>query len=601
MATALLDTFTAAFSSDVTTHTSDSGHTWYNTGAVGSWWLDAASGTFTFPYTYGYQIATNIMFSKYTMQVDFVKWAQYDNVVLRYYDSNNWVRIMRSYGSFTVQQNFSGSTTVRTNIAVASDTPGPVTLKVTSTGASFDVEITLLDTGQVATGSFTTTVSTDAVAIGFASQNGQSVVSSISATEYVNPIDLAATLPLILGVTATAEAANVPYADLAGEAQLAQDGTGVLSIGLSFDAVLGLDLTVDDPVVLSGAQEAGNGPRPDGPDRLALNLTFAARFALDYPLAPSLAGGTALTRAMLGVAADVQVPTIVAGKPGVSPFWAVEDSTSSVTGIQIIPLPDPPPLPPKKPSLPDPVQYRWLSKDQPLNDQWIESWPAHGGGPAWKSLFPFRPKLKAHIHYGAKGKKYTHSNAVFFNPAYVEHMWLDMGHALVQPYTWIFAVIILGYPAGDYRQYLLDAGKAQKTSTISKVRKGYNVNDGLSYRNTLIADRKQLIVGTSNSGPVTRAPHTYAPRPRVFAGVYDGDSSYSAVMDEKSAKIVKGRVSSTKPRYFVSGRKQNRIDTDDAAHFMIFEIRLIENAALTPAELRKHYKQLASTYKFNSY
>ena len=180
-------------------------------------------------------------------------------------------------------------------------------------------------------------------------------------------------------------------------------------------------------------------------------------------------------------------------------------------------------------------------------------------------------------------------------------MWLDMGHALVQPYTWIFAVIILGYPAGDYRQYLLDSGKAQKESTIARVRKGYDVNDGLSYRNTLLADRKQLIVGTKNSGSVVRAPHKYAPRPRVFAGVYNGSNSYAAVMDERSAKIVKGTVPNSKPRYFVSGRKQGRIDTDSAAHFMIFEVRLIEHAALSPTELRKHYKQLASTYKFNSY
>jgi hypothetical protein len=392
------------------------------------------------------------------------------------------------------------------------------------------------------------------------------------------------------------------YTDLASTTQLAtQSGTGTLSTALSFDAVLELDLGALDPLVFSSLGEAGNGVRPDGPDTLTLDLRFAARFALDIPLAPSIAGGTALTRAMLGVAADIPVPTIVSGKPGVSPFWAVEDSTSSVTGIQIIPLPDPPPVPPKKPGGGDPVQYRWISKDQPLNDQWIETWTAHGGGPAWHSEFPFRPKLKAHIHYGAKGKKYTLSNAVFFNPAYVEHMWLDMGHSLVQPYTWIYAVIILGYPAGDYRQYLLDAGRPTGGSTIAKVRRGYNINDGLSYRNTLIADRKQLIVGTKNNGPVTRAPHHYAPRPRVFAGVYDGDLSYSAVMDQKSAKIVKGRVSATSPRYFVSGRKQNRIDTDDAAHFMIFEIRLIENAALTPTELRKHYKQLASTYKFNSY
>ena len=598
-----LDTFWPADGNQqyLSTHVSDSGHSWVNqVGSLGLWSTDYIN-RLSFPNNIGYMVYVNLAFTNYDLNAD-ISWRFTDGFILRLSSTSNMLRLVRTSTSVRLVKVVGGTpTTVGDWPVTAAVDNSPVSVHVAANGTSYDIDVVFSSTSEEIHQSVSVTDVTVVSKMGLYADSGGSYLRSLSADQIIPAMDMSGTATLSVAASGTMNAADHPYSDMSGQADLTASGSGALVAVLSASFSLGIDLGLLDPVVLSGAQEAGNGPRPDGPDRLELVLSFSARFALDLPLAPSLAGGTALTRAMLGVSALIPTPTVVQGRPVISPFWGVEDSTSSVTGIQIIPEPDPPPAPVTGGPGGSPVQYRWLSKDQPLNDQWIESWPAHGGGPTWHSLFPFRPKLKAHIHYGAKGKKYTLSNAVFFNPAYVEHMWLDRGHALTPPYTWIFAAIILGYPAGDSRQYLLDAGKAQKTSTIAKVRRGYDINDGLTYRNTLIADRKQLIVGTKNGAGVARAPHHYAARPRVFAGVYNGTSSYAAVMDEKSAKIVKGSTPTTKPRYFISGRKQGRIDTDDAAHFMIFEIRLIENAALSPTELRKHYKQLASTYKFNSY
>lgn len=328
-----------------------------------------------------------------------------------------------------------------------------------------------------------------------------------------------------------------------------------------------------------------------------VELTFSGTYEVRLPAA-SLAMGSGggspelARRALLGVAVTMPTPVIISGQPTL-PRFVLRTSSSLTTTSSVVADGDPDLT---GGAVPD---VRWLASDLALTGEYMNSWPAHGSGPAWNSVYPYRPKLRAHQAYGRGPRRHTYSNLVFFNPDYVEHMWLDAG-TLPQPYTWIFAGIILGYPHARYGHFILDAGKATPVFAIGT---DNVINDGLSTRSALMADRKQVLVNTNpklTDGPYVSAKHDYAPRPKVFVAEFNGASSYAGAMDTHSRRLVRGRTSVASQRYFVTGRAQNNVSDEYACHMALMEIRLYKRSMAT-AEITAIYKQLAATYRFNKF
>ena len=339
-------------------------------------------------------------------------------------------------------------------------------------------------------------------------------------------------------------------------------------------------------------------------DLSGVEVSLTGSFTLEPPTISSFSAGPAinpllLPRALLGISTKVDAPAILAGKPVQPQYWLKTDSMAVArqgpTRIRVISDPDPDIEP-----VPVAFTYRWVASDLALTGDFMNSWPARSGGPSWNSVFPYRPKLRAHQHYGAGPRRHTYSNMVFFNPDFAEHMWLDLGVTIPQPYSWVFIGIILSNPNARYQHWLLDAGKATPVFAIGT---DNAVDDKLSTRSALVVDRKSALISTSTKierSPYVRSRHDYAPRPKMFAGVYNGASSYVAAMDNHSRQIAKGKVAPASIRYLLTGRPQSRVSEQVSADMALLEIRLYSRA-LTKEQLAVIYTQQAATYRFNNY
>jgi len=310
-------------------------------------------------------------------------------------------------------------------------------------------------------------------------------------------------------------------------------------------------------------------------------------------------------RAISQINVTVPAIAIINGKPVVPHWWA--KSTSSMTAIygpsHIHVTADAALDPDVTPVHGSPAHtYRWGANDLPYTGDYFETWPSHGAGPDFHSLFPYRPKVRKHIHYGAGSNDYTYSKVVFFNNTYVEHMWLDLGATVKQPYTWIFAGFVLTYPNGQFGHFLLDSGKALPGSSIPYVRADHVINDGQTSRALILAKRDSIIATTRQSlkSGYMKCNHSWAPRPKVYAAVFNGANSYVAEMDTHKQNLSKGRVDVHPIRHVIMGRAQNHISDNYASHMGLFEVRYF-NKALTPDQIRAQYRQLAATYRFNLY
>jgi len=383
---------------------------------------------------------------------------------------------------------------------------------------------------------------------------------------------------------------------------------------LSLDAALAtqvdyrftLDLQVDVPrQLLVGTPDTETATPQIIPtsDAIPLVLGLTGDYTLNTPVVDPPAGLPA--RAVSTLRLTVPTPAIILGRPVVPQEWFKPSSSMSGTGTVI---PDP------EPDIatagdwgqnPGGGDYRWLASDLALTGQFLNSWPAHDGGPSWLSVFPYRPKLRAHVQYGPGGANHAYDNGVFYNPQFVEHMWLDMAEQIPQPYSWIICGTILSYPSATYGHYLLDTGKARAPGdgSLSTVRHDRTINDGLSSRSLMLFERTSGLICTRTrveDGVYVRTPHHWVARPRVFAGVFNGASSIAAAIDNHADSLTVGTVDNSSARYFVSGRRQNRLSDNLACNMLIFEMRFFRRA-LSADEVRAQYRQLAATYKFNLY
>lgn len=382
-------------------------------------------------------------------------------------------------------------------------------------------------------------------------------------------------------------------------------GTSATVLHFILDIALDLvDPILTDEITETGTQ-AGATPPGGGENALKLMMSFSGHALVQPPRSTY-----GYMRALPSVGVTVQSPVTLAGKPYLAPIWVKSDSTMTMNvgsgHIVVVPDPDPihdPPTPTTHPSSGGTATYRWLASDLPYTGDYFNTWPSHGAGPDWHSTFPYRPKVRLHQHYGSGSNAYTYGKLVFFNPTYVEHMWLDMGRNMPQPYTWVFCGIPLNYEGSHDGHYLLDAGRARATDTIANVRKDRVINEGIITRSMMLLKRDSEIITTNHSlseGVYVKTPHAWAPRPRVFAGVFNGANSYVGALDNHAQHITKGRVTNRTARYFVMGRALNRLSDNYASHMALMEVRLYTKA-LSPTEITNIYKQMAATYKFNLY
>jgi hypothetical protein len=328
-------------------------------------------------------------------------------------------------------------------------------------------------------------------------------------------------------------------------------------------------------------------------------------------------GSTALPTSLdLRVAAGVVVtptaPAFVRGLPIVPDYWAKTDSSMVATlgsgHVEVIPDPDPIIGGNPHPGGVTPAAT-WHSTDltSPTSPYGLTDWPPHGGsGPHWLSTSAYAPVVRSTVVYGPGNKYHTYAKGVHFDGADVRHMWMDWGSSISQPFSFILCGIIHNYPTRTYGHYLLDAGVNPTSQIANYTGADKKIDDGQNHRNVMLYQSHNAILATHQGADavrngkhvITRAD--FAPRPKMFFGIFNGSSSYIGAWDNRNKYIKKGSVDVKTHRYFITGRRQNNVSDNLAAHMTVFEMRMFTSALGTTA-LNEIYKQLAATWKFNLY
>lgn len=347
-------------------------------------------------------------------------------------------------------------------------------------------------------------------------------------------------------------------------------------------------------------------------------------------------------RVVPNVVVSLPTPAIVNGRPMLPKYWGkMNSSTTAIQGsahIHAIADPDPkwnpatsgwydPKVVPSAGvgdgrwtvnSLPDPGSgYYWLGEPSSSDGtvgitagarQWGAD-PSTPGAPSWRSIFPYKPSVRNHVYYGSRGNVVTITKGVRFNLHFAEHMWMDFGHAVRMPFTWVMVGIIMDFPTAGYQHYLLDSGRDPRSvgyPSISDADVPYEsrINDGLDYRNMMSIGINSQTIGSELSpgaGHRVSAPFNMVARPRMFFGVFNGANSYVGNYSNDGKHVSKGKLATGKDhRFYTLGRQHGYIGINHASHLVVFEMRVWHHA-LSLAELDSQYGQLASTWKFNQY
>jgi hypothetical protein len=348
-------------------------------------------------------------------------------------------------------------------------------------------------------------------------------------------------------------------------------------------------------------------------------------------------------RVVPGVTVSLPVPAIVTGRPTMPMYWAqMQSSTTAHEGPgHIHAIPDPDPVwnpatsgwyypPPSSGAgdarwtvndLPDPSAYNqgyyWLgepsSQDGTIGiNPAARQWAPNGStpsAPSWRSIYPYKPSVRQHVYYGPGGNMVTIDKGVRFNLHFIEHMWMDWGRAMPQPFTWVMVGIIMDYPTPGYSHTLLDSGRDPRAVGYPALNE-YNVpydsviRDNLNYRNLLATDPRVMWQASElnpTAGHRVGTPFNSVAKPRMFFGIFNGDSSWVGNYSPDGNHITKGRLATGKEhRFYTMGRQYGHIGINYASHLVVFEMRFWHHA-LTEANLAEQYGQLASTWKFTQY
>ncbi len=406
-------------------------------------------------------------------------------------------------------------------------------------------------------------------------------------------------------------------------------------------AVVTRDVLGDtDPVV--GYTAVGAIATPDLSDNPPINLQLSFSGQLELAADGDGDAGDVIPVYRHTPIVTVSLPTMVIanGQP-VVPKWAASVTAQARLNIgpghiraeKAAPVWDGsgyvnPPPPTRKPwaarwvvdDLPDPGDgFYWLGDPSDADGtrnigKAKRAWNPHDstrGAPAWHSRYPFKPSVRAANHYLPGGRVVHHPKGVHFNPQYIEHMYMNWGSARPQPFTWVMAGMIVGWPGRHYRHYLLDAGGGPGSDRFPRLGaddlgRDRPVPDGLDYRTLLAMDDDHMIMTTKNRDKgqrILRARAYGSFAPRMFFGVFNGSKSVVGHFSPNGRHIRNGRVENSSKhyhRYYVLGRQQGIMSQDHASNMLLFEIRFW-HFALDRQELDDQYQHLASTYHFNAY
>ena len=389
-------------------------------------------------------------------------------------------------------------------------------------------------------------------------------------------------------------------------------------------------------------------------DDVATSVTDAPTFALhtsaQLELLPPLAATTTedpvVLRAVPGVTVELPTPVIVAGRPTLPVAWAqIASSATAIQGpshIHAIADPDPrgdpvaggwaypPPPVVHHPTISGAGDARWTVRSMPNPDafggdfywvgepsvrdgtshiasacrQWAPD-PSTPGAPAWRSIYPYKPSIRKHVHYGAHGEHLTITAGMRFNLHFVEHMWLDWGHAESQPFTWVIAGLVMDYPSPGYRHTILDAGRDPRKDGVpyygeNQIQVDRAIHENLGYRSLLAVDRNSLYL-ESRTGHPFRTTFPNSAKARMFFGVFNGTRSMVGNYSPHGRYRHGGKIAGgAAHRHYVLGRQNGWLGLNHASHLVVFEIRFWHEA-LDAEELEGQYGQLSSTWRFHQY
>ena len=371
------------------------------------------------------------------------------------------------------------------------------------------------------------------------------------------------------------------------------------------------DVTAQSIAVATNTLADPTGAKLGFTGRLLVHPSLDPRWWYSPSGTPGVTTSTSpIVRQLTGNEITMSTPAVINGRPYSSPWRGIYTSTGTGTvgsgHIEAIPDPDPVIVtnhPPHQGA--GAADYTWTVNDltTPTGSGYpLSSWPAHGGGPSWYSSGDYRPIVKAHITYGTGNRYHTNTKALHFDQRFVQHMWIDLGSSIPQPFTIMIAGIINYYPSRTYGHYLLDAGKPTPAKDTSGGA-DYKINDGLSTRTLMLFQLHTGLICTRKrveDGVFARVVHDYIPRPRVFYGLFNGSNSHVGHLDQRVKKSAKGRVDNNPMRYLVMGRRQDNVSDNLASHMTVFEVRIWKKA-LSNKEILADYAQLAATWKFNLY
>ncbi len=368
-------------------------------------------------------------------------------------------------------------------------------------------------------------------------------------------------------------------------------------------------------------------------------LRTSAALTLTPPTAAATGAAGVMLRAVGGVSVALPTPAIVAGRPTLPAYWArLPSSAAATTGpAHIHAVADPDPVwdpvaggwayPPPAAgagharwtvrSMPNPDafggDYYWVG--EPSSDDGTariatacRAWAPDGStpdAPAWRSIYPYKPSIRAHVHYGGNGQALTITAGMRFNLHFVEHMWLDWGRSMPQPFTWVVAGAVLDYPSPGYLHTILDAGRDPRSLGVpaysaDQVQTNRRIGEDLGYRSQLAVAVGGLYAG-ARAGQAIKANFPNSAKARMFFAVFNGPHSVVGNYSPHGKFARAGRIAGGGAhRYYTLGRANGWLGLDHASHLVIFEIRFWHDA-LTPAELAAQYGQLAATWKFGAY
>lgn len=272
-------------------------------------------------------------------------------------------------------------------------------------------------------------------------------------------------------------------------------------------------------------------------------------------------------------------------------------------------------------TLPDPAgfpgQYYWLGDPSAADGtsgiaaacrQWAPD-ASTPGAPSWRSIYPYKPSVRAHVNFGAGGNILTVTKGVRFNPVFIEHMWMDWGTDVLDGFTWVIVGIVMDFPNAGYEHTLLDVGG----SPASFGAPGLTENDlgpehGLSdlginapYRVQMSLNVNQQKQQSDLAGTAQiLSPFNYVTRPKMWFGGWGNASSFSGSYSTAGKYLQKASLPPTLQRNVVLGRRGGILSRQWASHLVVFEMRAWKHL-LSASDLNEQYAQLSSTWQFGAY